>query len=226
MKTKTKVIAVALLVASAYSWAADTGYEFKGGFPTAQTVQKAYDDADLSRAIEAYKFFYPTVSFASAFAGLKQVGLEANRSGAVLQVTPKQVVFTPNSDTPYALIPLDLNVGPMVVELPAGPLLCVVNDLNQRFVMDLGVPGPDAGKGGKHLILPPGYKDEIPNGYFTGTATTFRVVLMIRAIPEGGDAQRAIALIKSAKIHPLQAGANPRQIELAGGDLAVDLTPV
>jgi hypothetical protein len=37
------------------------GYEFKGGFPTPETTQKAYDDADLSRAIEAYKFFYPTV---------------------------------------------------------------------------------------------------------------------------------------------------------------------
>ena len=102
--------------------------KFNGGFPTAETVQKAYDDADLSRAIEAYKFFYPTVSFAYVFAGLKQSGFEANRSAAVLQITPKQVTFTPNSDTPYALVPLDLSAGPFVVELPAGPLLCVVND--------------------------------------------------------------------------------------------------
>ncbi len=55
----------------------------------------------------------------------------------------------------------------MVVELPPGALMCVVNDMNQRYVMDMGLPGPDAGKGGKHLILPPGYKGKIPAGYFT-----------------------------------------------------------
>jgi len=37
--------------------------------------------------------------------------------------------------------------------------MAVVNDLSQRYVMDMGLPGPDAGKGGKHIILPPGYKE-------------------------------------------------------------------
>jgi hypothetical protein len=36
--------------------------------------------------------------------------------------------------------------------------------------MDMGLPGPDAGKGGKHLILPPGYKGEVPAGYFAAEA--------------------------------------------------------
>ena len=31
-----------------------------------------------------------------------------------------------------------------------------------RFVMDMGGPGPDQGKGGKYLIVPPGYKGELP----------------------------------------------------------------
>jgi hypothetical protein len=31
--------------------------------------------------------------------------------------------------------------------------------------MDMGVPGPDAGKGGKHIILPHDWKGEIPAGY-------------------------------------------------------------
>lgn len=37
-------------------------YAFERGFPTAETAQKACDDTDLTRAIEAYRFFYPTVS--------------------------------------------------------------------------------------------------------------------------------------------------------------------
>ncbi|HKM98944.1 MAG TPA: DUF1254 domain-containing protein, partial [Candidatus Binataceae bacterium] len=32
---------------------------------------------------------------------------------------------------------------------------------------DVGFPGPDRGKGGKYLILPPDYNGEVPSGYFT-----------------------------------------------------------
>lgn len=37
-------------------------YEFRGGYPTPETTQKAFDEADLNRAVRAYRFFYPTVS--------------------------------------------------------------------------------------------------------------------------------------------------------------------
>jgi hypothetical protein len=41
------------------------------GFPAADAAQKAYDDADLTRAIAVYKFFYPTVSGAAIIDGEK-----------------------------------------------------------------------------------------------------------------------------------------------------------
>jgi len=37
-------------------------YTFEGGFPSAGTAERAYDEADLRRALEAYKFFYPVVA--------------------------------------------------------------------------------------------------------------------------------------------------------------------
>ena len=49
--------------------------------------------------------------------------------------------------------PVDLTNGPVVVEIPPGPVMGVVNDLNQRYVMDLGLPGPDAGKGGRDPLF-------------------------------------------------------------------------
>jgi hypothetical protein len=88
-----------------------------------------------------------------------------NKVFPLLEGTPFQLVFTPNSDTPHSGLPLDLSNGPMVVELPPGPLMGAANDLNQRWVMDLGLPGHDAGKGGKHLLLPPGHKDNVPDGW-------------------------------------------------------------
>ena len=180
------------------------GYEFRGGFPTPETIQHAYDDADLARAIEAYKFFFPTVSFSAGFRSFESIGVTTNKCGAVMEGSPRQTVYTPNSDTPYAMVPLDLSDGPIVVELPPGSLIGVVNDVNQRWVMDLGLPGPDAGKGGMHVIAPPGYRGMLPSGYYTGVSTTNRVVLALRSIPANGDVPGAIALIKRVKVRPVK----------------------
>ena len=81
------------------------------------------------------------------------------------------------------------------------------NDLNQRWVCDSGLPGPDAGKGGKHLLLPPGYKDKLPEGYYASVSTMNRVLVLLRAIPPGGNNDAANALMKTAKVYPL----NPRR---------------
>jgi hypothetical protein len=54
-------------------------YEFKGGYPTPDTVQRAFDEADLNRAIHAYRFFYPTVSSAAIFKGTLKVDVKPNR---------------------------------------------------------------------------------------------------------------------------------------------------
>src|SRR4029077_1645562 len=183
-------------------------YTFMGGFPTSETIQRAYDDADLYRAIESYKFFYPSVSILATWKGNEAAGVVSNKSFLILQGSPHQLVFTPNSDTPYAGANIDLSSGPMVVELAPGPFMCVANDLNQRYVMDMGIPGPDAGKGGKHLLIPPGYTGKIPAGYFTGTPTTNRVLFMVRVIPPGGNVQAGIDMLKTVKLHPLNGSAD------------------
>jgi hypothetical protein len=205
----------------------DTGYTFERGYPSGDTASKAYDDTDLNSAITAYKFFYPTVSIIATWKGNVAAGLTTNKQFMIMEGSPKQFVFTPNSDTPYEGANIDLTNGPMVVELPPGPLMCVVNDLNQRYVMDMGLPGPDAGKGGKHIILPPGYKGKVPAGYFSGTPTTNHVLLLVRAIPPKGDVQAAIAMLKTVKMYPLDHPADASQVTwFEIGDKHVDFTPV
>ncbi|HTO06665.1 MAG TPA: DUF1254 domain-containing protein [Myxococcota bacterium] len=178
-------------------------YHFANGYPTPETVQKAYDDADLIRAIQAYRFFYPTVSGAAIIRGNKDIGVMPNRVFGTLDGKPMHIGFTYNSDTPYGPIPLDLSSGPFVIELPAGPLIVVAIDVNQRWVADMGMPGPDAGKGGKHLLLPPGYKGKVPSGYFVWKSTTNNLIVGVRSLPVGGDLTAAIERIKTVKVHPL-----------------------
>jgi hypothetical protein len=141
----------------------ESHYAFDHGFPTADTMSQSYNDADLNRAIQSYKFFYPTVSGAAIVRGNEAIGMIPNKVFGILDCGPEQLVFTANSDTPYGPLMLDLGIGPLVVELAPGPLIVCSMDVNQRWVADMGLPGPDAGKGGKHLLLPPDYAGEAPS---------------------------------------------------------------
>jgi hypothetical protein len=182
-------------------------YTFNGGYPTPETVQKAYDAADLNRAVQMYRIFYPTVSGAAIFKGSMKAGVIPNKLFGTLDTQPKHRGFTLNSDTPYGGVLLDLNVGPLVIELPPGPLLGAALDINQRWVADMGIPGPDAGKGGKHLLLPPGYTGEAPAGYYAARATSYRAIAGMRSLPVGGDIAGAIERIKTLKVYPLNPSA-------------------
>jgi hypothetical protein len=60
----------------------------------------------------------------------------------------------------------------------------------QRVLADLGVVGPDQGRGGKYLIMPPGYGPVEAPGYFVVQSTS-RVLAGFRLL--GGNAEAAIA---------------------------------
>ncbi len=203
-----------ILLASASSAASGQGYEFKGGFPTPEASRKSLDDTDFMRAVTAYRFFYPTVSMEGTIQGQRDAGAVDNKSALVLAGGPRHVLFTGNSDTPYMGTVVNLKeAGPVVVELPPGPYLGIINDHNYGYIADIGLPGPDAGKGGKHLILPPDYKGEAPEGYYTSRSRTNFVLVGARALPPGGDLNAALEAQKKIKIYPLSQASTPAPFE-------------
>src|SRR5215813_973616 len=149
-------------------------YRFSLGYPTPETSQRARDDADFQRAMTAYRFWYPSVSVEGIFNGNREIGIKDGEDMGISAAGPRQVGFTLNSDTPYGSGVIDVSKGPMVIELPPGPFIGLVNDHHQGWVLDMGLPGPDAGKGGRHLVLPPNYKGQIPAGYHVGRSTSFK----------------------------------------------------
>ena len=70
------------------------------GFPASDEVQGLFDEADLNRAVETYRFFYPTVSGAANFKVDAEVGIVDNKVLALLDSKPRHAGFTYNSDTP------------------------------------------------------------------------------------------------------------------------------
>ena len=158
----------------------------------------------------AYRFWYPTVSVEGIFNGNREAGLIDNEMIGYCATSPRQVGFTLNSDTPYGAGTLDLSDRPMVIELPPGAYIGLVDDHHQRWVMDMGIPGPDQGKGGKHLVLGPGFDGEVPDGFHVGRCSSFKALVALRALPVGGDQERALEALRSAWIYPLPAaGADP-----------------
>jgi hypothetical protein len=196
------------------------------GFPGAELSRRAREAAQLQRAVTAYRFWYPTVSMEALIRGSRAAGMRDNRSMLLMIGTPQLEMLTANSDTPYAIGVLDLRDGPMVVELPAGRFMAFVNDRHQRWIMDMGLTGPDAGKGGRHLILPPGFKGKPPAGYHVGRATTRTVVLAIRAIPESSDLRPAMAAVRTVKVHPLGNPSQPLSyLERSGAAIQTTAVP-
>jgi len=189
-------------------------YAFMGGYPTPQEAQRVRDEQDLQRAVQAYRFFYPTVSMEGVFQGTREAGAPDNKGALIFSGAPRHLLFTGNSDTPYMGGVVNLKeTGPLVIELPPGPYLGVVNDHNFGWVHDVGLPGLDAGKGGMHLILPPDYKGETPVGYYTARSKTNFILIGIRALPPNGDMKAALEAQRNIKIYPLAEAANPPAYE-------------
>src|SRR5262245_36803442 len=180
-------------------------YELERGYPSAESSQSARDDADIQRAVAAYRFGYPSVHNEGIFNGSREAGIRDNESILIAAVGPSAVAFTANSDTPYGAGVLDLVDGPWVIELPPGPFIGLADDHHQGWILDMGLPGPDAGKGGKHLILPPDYKGNAPAGYYTGSSASYKVLYAIRALPDKGDTKGALDALKKVKIYPLSS---------------------
>ncbi len=124
--------------------------------------------------------------------------------------------LTPNPDSIY-LSPFinTKDVGPVVLEIPAadeGSITGSVMDAWQSALEDVGPAGVDKGRGGKYVILPPGYEDEVPAGYIPLPSDTYEGYALLRSIPRSGsdaDVARAVAYGKRVKLYPLSQAAKP-----------------
>jgi hypothetical protein len=194
--------------------------EPRGGQPPLGSKPSVSDlDAQVAyqRAFEAVVWAMP----ASAIYRLRIGFLEVPGGGDNVVIaysaplTQAAEVITGNTTTPYIGVASDLRAGPVVMELPAATdkasLYGQITDAWQVTLADVGPAGQDKGKGGKYLLLPPGYSQPIPEGYFPIQSTSFRVLSAFRSVagPNATDAD-AYAYSKTLKIYPLSEAADPK----------------
>ncbi len=189
--------------------------------PTAETAKTLREELLFQRAIQAYLWALPLINTLGMKFGSEKVFGEGYN---VLPVWKKRLdartlVTTPNSDVIYAMSYVDLGRdGPLVFEAPPN-LQGILLDFWQRpipvdggkFFGDVGLPGPDGGKGGKFLILPPGYTGEVPEDYYVYRSSTNNVFVFLRAFyKDPNDLTPAVPLIEQSKIYPLNGKDKPK----------------
>jgi hypothetical protein len=155
---------------------------FSDGVPTGDTVKTLYDNLDRTRGVTVYLDNLGAVAIRAFLSGLASQGADAPNHVAIFEqlMDSQSVVLTANTSTLYAFSRTDLaKDGPTVIEVPPG-MLGFLDDDWERFVGDLGVTGPDKGKGGKYLVLPAGYDGQIPDGYFLLKPRTNKNFLFLR----------------------------------------------
>jgi hypothetical protein len=204
--------------------------------PTPATAKLLRDELLFQRATQTYLWALPLINTLGMKFGSEKV------FGAGYNILPvwkkrldaKTLVTTPNSDVIYAMNYIDVGRdGPMVMEAPPG-LQGILLDFWQRpipgptidghaFAGDVGLPGPDGGKGGKFLILPPGYDKPVPEGYFVYRSGTNNVFVFLRSFYENpANLAPAVAVMEATKIYPAwsrrkhKADAIPGRVRCAG----------
>ena len=206
--------------------------------PTPETSRTLRDELLFQRATQTYLWALPLINTLGMKVGSEKV------FGAGYNVLPvwksrldaKTLVTTPNSDVIYAMGYVDLGTdGPLVFEAPPN-LQGILLDAWQRpipvdggrFFGDVGLPGPDAGKGGKFLLLPPGYEGPVPEDCFVYRARTNTVFVFLRAFyQDPKNVAPAVSLIEQSKIYPLNGKetARPMQFPDASG-VPVNMLPI
>ena len=167
--------------------------KFFDGFPDDATTQKVYDNLDFMRGVEAFLNAVPGASAEAIRVGWASQGANNNQTLLIMEnlMDSKSLFLTPNTESIYHMAWFDVSDGPLVIETPPN-VLGIIDDHWFKYVGDFGNAGPDKGKGGKYLLLPPGYEGEVPDGYFVLRTKTYGNLMFYRGFLDNGSTKTSL----------------------------------
>lgn len=189
--------------------------KFTDGAPLPETAELVYENLDKMRGVDVFLKTMSAASVRQLMVGPEILG--ANHNNVVMMsdnlLDSKAYYLTGNTSTLYVMPTFNLKeTGPTVIEVPAG-MLGAFNDAWFRYMQDVGPMGPDKGKGGKFLLLPPGYEGDIPAGYYVVKSPTYRVWTFMRGSIANGIEAGVKNITDNLKVYPLVEKDNPKKME-------------
>lgn len=188
---------------------------FFDGFPDDATTQKVYDNLDFMNGVNAFLNAIPGASAEALRIGWGSQGADNNQTLLIMEnlMDSKSLYLTPNTESIYHMAWLDTSKGPLVIETPPN-VLGVIDDHWFKYVGDFGNAGPDKGKGGKYLLLPPGYEGEIPEGYVVLRSKTYGNLMFYRGFLDNGSTKTSLENTrKFYKAYSLSDAGNPPPVK-------------
>lgn len=197
---------------------------FDSGYPTAAQSKALERELYFQRGVQAYLWALPAVNMYAMKEGLGKTFGEGHQVMSVFEqrLKPRTVITTPNSDVIYGLAFADLSkTGPLVLEAPP-QLQGLMDDFwhrplqgpkngDRHYLGDIGIPGPDKGKGGKYLIVPADYKGKVDSSkYFVFTSRTNGVFVFLRGFFQSvDDLSPGVKSVEGVKLYPLKGEQVP-----------------
>ncbi|MGA2255589.1 MAG: DUF1254 domain-containing protein [Thermoguttaceae bacterium] len=201
---------------------------FENGFPSDATVSRLCNEMDFQRACQAYLWGLPAVGFhALHLAQRDTLGVKDGVVCLHVDLQDKAGMLTPNITTVYAFSFWNLKVQvPLVVDVPAGATAGGVLDIWQRPITDLGMVGPDKGKGARFLILPPGHAAVKAEGYHVFHSPTYKLWFATRAL--SADPKEARATLEKHQLYSWDKREKPpaTKVMSVGGKAWTSAQPV
>jgi hypothetical protein len=188
---------------------------FPGGYPTKEATAALKDELAYQRAVQTYLWSLPAMNMYAMREGQRKA---FDDDPNTLMISKDRIDYhleytTGNPDVIYAFAWLDLKKdGPIVLDMPP-KLQGLLDDMWHRPITDIGVAGPDKGKGGKYLVVPADYKGEIPDGYYVVKSPTHGVFVFLRAFLVDGKTAQGVALLEKSRIYPLSKADNPPKMK-------------
>jgi hypothetical protein len=203
---------------------------FEQNRPTEQTARTLQEELIFQRATQTYLWAMPLLNIMGMRDGFAKSYSPTYNTMAIWEkrLDAKTHITTPNSDLIYGMVFVNLaDTGPLVFEAPP-KLQGILLDMWQRpiphdggkFFGDVGLPGPDGGKGGKFLILPPGYKGQVPAEHYVYRSGTNNVFIFLRSFYQSLDnIKPAVDVLMQSVLYPLgkKESAAKMKFEFASG---------
>ena len=187
------------------------------------------------RAVDAVVWAMPLLNFKGFRDAHAAAGVGPNDVAYYSQIQNwKFQTATPNNTTPYVNFYWTIEDGPIVVEIPASAdgvgIFGTLMDAWQRPIDDVGAAGRDRGRGGKYLLLPPGYDGSLlPGAYVYQQRTNYGFGILRAIIPDASEESitKAARFAQRIRIYPLSEAENPPQMHYVDTyDVMLEMTPV
>lgn len=190
-------------------------FALRDGIPDQDSIETIYDYLDFHNGVQAYLNGIQIASMSAIRRGLLEFG-PPNQTALIFEelMDSKALFLTANTTSVYMMLWLEMKEGqPMVVETPPD-VLGIIDDHWFKYVTDFGRLGPDKNKGGKFLILPPGYEGDVPDGYHVAKSNTFGNWVIWRGFQVNGSTKPAVETTKNlVRVYPLAQKDNPPKMK-------------